>query len=133
MEQRRRPELKGRPTAVVQYNPWKVLNTSKKKNLRILYLNVFLNEGWWPYCSGIRSKEPWSNKALYYLRLQHLNCELKLIFRRCMRGDEARDKCPSITLVQVPVSHGKADLSIYRNAGSEVFKTLFVFHFLNLF
>nr|CAB3474305.1 unnamed protein product [Digitaria exilis] len=37
-----------------------------------------------------------------------------------MRGDEAKRVCPGINLVQVPVARGKADLSLYRSAGSEV-------------
>ena len=39
---------------------------------------------------------------------------------RSMRGDEAKRKCPDITLVQVPVSRGKANLTHYRQAGAEV-------------
>lgn len=37
-----------------------------------------------------------------------------------MRGEEAKQVCPQIQLVQVPVARGKADLNTYRNAGSEV-------------
>lgn len=37
-----------------------------------------------------------------------------------MRGDEAKKACPDIQLVQVPVARGKADLNLYRDAGSEV-------------
>lgn len=37
-----------------------------------------------------------------------------------MRGEEAKEVCPQVQLVQVPVARGKADLSGYRNAGSEV-------------
>ena len=37
-----------------------------------------------------------------------------------MRGDQAKEVCPQIQLVQVPVNRGKADLTVYRNAGSEV-------------
>lgn len=37
-----------------------------------------------------------------------------------MRGDEARQHCPSIELVPVPNVREKADLSKYRNAGKEV-------------
>lgn len=37
-----------------------------------------------------------------------------------MRGDEAKKVCPNIQLIQVPVARGKADLNLYRNAGSEV-------------
>nr|XP_043634126.1 DNA polymerase eta [Erigeron canadensis] len=44
--------------------------------------------------------------------------------KRSMRGDEAKKACPQIQLVQVPVSRGKADLTIYRNAGSEVVSIL---------
>ncbi|XP_009781660.1 DNA polymerase eta-like isoform X4 [Nicotiana tabacum] len=40
--------------------------------------------------------------------------------KRSMRGDEAKQVCPEIHLVQVPVARGKADLNSYRNAGSEV-------------
>ncbi|GAA0156678.1 DNA metabolism protein [Lithospermum erythrorhizon] len=43
---------------------------------------------------------------------------------RSMRGDEAKEVCPDIQLVQVPVGRGKADLTIYRNAGSEVVSIL---------
>ena len=38
-----------------------------------------------------------------------------------MRGDEAKQVCPQIQLVQVPVARGKADLNGYRNASSEVY------------
>ncbi|KAL7241615.1 hypothetical protein ACSBR1_014251 [Camellia fascicularis] len=44
--------------------------------------------------------------------------------KRSMRGDESKQVCPQIQLVQVPVARGKADLSIYRNAGSEVVSIL---------
>ena len=43
-----------------------------------------------------------------------------VLLRRNMRGDEARKHCPELQLVQVPTSHGKADLTIYRNSGSKV-------------
>jgi hypothetical protein len=46
----------------------------------------------------------------------------KLNFRS-MRGDEAKRVCPDIQLVQVPVARGKADLNLYRSAGSEVSST----------
>ncbi|KAM0875816.1 hypothetical protein ACQ4PT_036544 [Festuca glaucescens] len=40
--------------------------------------------------------------------------------KRSMRGDDAKNACPGINLVQVPVSRDKADLNVYRSAGSEV-------------
>ena len=44
--------------------------------------------------------------------------------KRNTRGNEARQKCPSIHLVQVPVRREKADLTRYRHAGAEVIKVL---------
>ncbi len=37
-----------------------------------------------------------------------------------MRGKEARKKCPELQLVQVPLTHGKAELGPYRAAGKQV-------------
>lgn len=37
-----------------------------------------------------------------------------------MRGDQARKACPELQLVQVPTAHGKADLTLYRDAGKQV-------------
>ncbi|BAS74421.1 Os01g0757800, partial [Oryza sativa Japonica Group] len=77
--QRRNPELRGQPTAVVQYNDWKG--------------------------GGLIA-------VSYEAR--------KFGVKRSMRGDEAKMVCPSINLVQVPVARDKADLNVYRSAGSEV-------------
>ena len=46
---------------------------------------------------------------------------------RNMRGDEARQKCPDIVLVKVPVERDKADLTKYRNAGKEVIQVFLQF------
>ena len=43
---------------------------------------------------------------------------------RSMRGAEAREKCPEIELVTVPVVREKANLSKYRKAGREVITVL---------
>ncbi|XP_031567727.1 DNA polymerase eta-like [Actinia tenebrosa] len=43
---------------------------------------------------------------------------------RSMRGDDAKEKCPDIELVQVPVARGKANLTPYREAGAEVIEVL---------
>lgn len=42
------------------------------------------------------------------------------VFCRGMRGDQARKVCPEVQLVQVPTAHGKADLTMYRDAGKKV-------------
>ncbi|KAF8390859.1 hypothetical protein HHK36_023158 [Tetracentron sinense] len=83
VEQRKQPELRGLPTAVVQYNSWKG--------------------------GGLIA-------VSYEAR--------KYGVKRSMRGDEAKKVCPEIQLVQVPVARGKADLNIYRHAGSEVVSIL---------
>ena len=43
-----------------------------------------------------------------------------LSWYRAMRGKEARKKCPELQLVQVPLTHGKAELGPYRAAGKQV-------------
>ena len=43
---------------------------------------------------------------------------------RNMRGEQAREKCPEIALITVPVNRGKADLGKYRKAGREVIEVL---------
>ncbi|RVW15769.1 DNA polymerase eta [Vitis vinifera] len=83
VEQRKQPDLRGLPTAVVQYNSWKG--------------------------GGLIA-------VSYEAR--------KFGVKRSMRGDEAKQVCPQIQLVQVPVARGKADLNVYRNAGSEVVSIL---------
>ncbi|KAM2792817.1 hypothetical protein PS2_004421 [Malus domestica] len=83
VEQRKQPDLRGLPTAVVQYNAWK-------------------------------------GGALIAVSYEARKCGVK----RSMRGSESKRVCPQIQLVQVPVARGKADLSTYRNAGSEVVSIL---------
>ncbi|KAK7839033.1 dna polymerase eta [Quercus suber] len=83
VEQRKQPDLRGLPTAVVQYNSWKG--------------------------GGLI--------AVSYEARKHG-------VKRSMRGDEAKQVCPEIQLVQVPVARGKADLNTYRSAGSEVVSIL---------
>ncbi|KAF3325477.1 DNA polymerase eta isoform X1 [Carex littledalei] len=79
VEQRKNPDLRGVPTAVVQYNSWK---------------------GGGLIAVGYEAR--------------------KFGVKRSMRGDEAKRVCPDLQLVQVPVARGKADLNLYRSAGSEV-------------
>ena len=43
---------------------------------------------------------------------------------RNMRGDDAKKKCPNVNLIYVQENRGKADLTIYREAGAEVIKVL---------
>jgi DNA polymerase eta len=43
---------------------------------------------------------------------------------RNLKGDDAKEKCPDVQLVKVPEKRGKADLTNYRRASSEVMKVL---------
>ncbi|XP_062161133.1 DNA polymerase eta isoform X2 [Alnus glutinosa] len=62
----------------------------------------------------------WKGGGLIAVSYEARKCGVK----RSMRGDEAKQVCPQIQLVQVPVARGKADLNTYRNAGSEVVSVL---------
>lgn len=83
VEQRKNPELRGKPCAVVQYKTWKG--------------------------GGVIA-------VSYEAR--------DFGVTRTMRGDEAKEKCPDITLVRVPEARGKANLTHYREAGAEVIAVL---------
>ncbi|XP_077249084.1 DNA polymerase eta-like [Tasmannia lanceolata] len=83
LEQRKQPDLRGLPSAVVQYNFWK-------------------------------------GGGLIAVSYEARKYGVKL----SMRGDEAKKVCPNIQLIKVPVARGKADLSLYRHAGSEVVSVL---------
>ncbi|XP_067006969.2 DNA polymerase eta [Anabrus simplex] len=83
VEARLNPSLKGKPLAVVQYNPW--------QGGGIIAVN-------------------------YEAR--------KFGVSRHIRGNEAKEKCPDIALVQVPEVRGKPDLTRYREAGREVVEVL---------
>ena len=42
--------------------------------------------------------------------------------KRNMRGQEAQSLCPGLRLARVREKNGKADLSVYREAGTRVFE-----------
>lgn len=110
VEQRKQPELRGLPTAVVQYNEWQgggliaVSYEARKFGVKRL---VWIRECFFPPILSIFFLFRWRKRCFGW------------VFRS-MRGDEAKAVCPQIQLVQVPVARGKADLNLYRSAGSEV-------------
>ena len=59
-------------------------------------------------------------KAGYRRELLGATASSCCLLRRGMRGDQARKVCPNVQLVQVPTAHGKADLTLYRDAGKLV-------------
>ncbi|GFR43922.1 hypothetical protein Agub_g5058, partial [Astrephomene gubernaculifera] len=94
----RNPALRGQPVAVIQYNPW------DKEALK----------------TALRPEDPRifndSNGSLIAVSYEARRFGVK----RNMSGQQARQLCPSLQLVQVPTAHGKADLGIYRQAGQQV-------------
>ncbi|KAK9866888.1 hypothetical protein WJX84_001766 [Apatococcus fuscideae] len=99
VEVQRDESLRGKPAGVMQYNPFGDLRTIKPEEPRIF------ND---------------SNGSLIAVGYEARAAGVK----RNMRGDEARKHCPEMQLVQVPTSHGKADLTIYRNSGLKVVNIL---------
>ncbi|CAL8468278.1 g7818 [Coccomyxa elongata] len=95
VELKQHPSLIGKPTAVVQYNPNGDLSTLRPDEERIFNR---------------------SNGSLIAVGYEARAKGVK----RGMRGDEARKACPDLNLVQVPVAHGKADLTLYRACGKQV-------------
>lgn len=92
------PMLCNKPCAVVQYNPFGDLTTLRPQDNRIMHTNG-------------------SIIAVSY--------EARVFgVKRNMRGYEAKKLCPDIILVQVPVNHSKADLTIYRNASNDIVNVL---------
>ncbi|KAG2498947.1 hypothetical protein HYH03_003137 [Edaphochlamys debaryana] len=98
VEQRRNPALRGQPVAVVQYNPW---DTEALKTALRPEDNRILND---------------SNGSIIAVSYE----ARKFGVKRNMMGQQARKLCPTLQLVQVPTAHGKADLTIYRQAGQQV-------------
>lgn len=91
--------LRGKPLGVVQYNPYGDLKTLSPDDDRLLHS---------------------SNGSLIAVSYEARAFGVK----RNMRGGEARTLCPELQLVQVPTAHGKADLTLYRQAGKRVLDVL---------
>ncbi|KAG5630918.1 hypothetical protein H5410_002635 [Solanum commersonii] len=106
VEQRKQQSLRGQPTAVVQYNSWQgggLIAVSYEARRFGVKRRVCL--------------------PMVLILIKHLRTEIFTCLSS-MRGDEAKQVCPEIHLVQVPVACGKADLNTYRNAGSEIVSIL---------
>lgn len=101
VERVRDPSLAGVPHGVSQYNPFEpggVTNLKPEDNRRV-------DDG-----NGSLIAVSYEARALGV--------------KRGMRGHDAKALAPALQVVQVPTSHGKADLSIYRAAGAQVLALL---------
>lgn len=100
VERRLRPELRGVPLAVVQYDA---------RSLHVADCP-----------SSDARRDDRSDGSLIAVSYEARAAGV----RRQMRGAEARTHCPQLALVRVPTAHGKADIRHYREAGEEVLATL---------
>lgn len=101
------PYLCKQPVAVVQYNPFGDLTSHDGPSNRSL-----------EHLIG-----PDTN--LYINSIIAVSYEARAVgVKRNMKANEAKKLCPNIILIQVPTSHGKADLSIYRHASDKIAKIL---------
>ena len=100
-------ELRGVPVAVSQYNPYGVLEEQSDWKARLVRT---------PNTQDAENSNGSLIAVSYEARAQGV--------KRNDRGMEAARKCPSLYIVVVPVKHGKADLTIYRQASKRVINVL---------
>jgi DNA polymerase eta len=112
------PSLVGVPLAVVQYNP-------------------FQGDGN-PGSSGVVSLPPQPSSARVAVRdgkvlmpsasngsIIAVSYEARARgVTRFFRGREAVNTCPELVLIQVPTSHGKSDMGVYRDYGARALKLI---------
>ena len=108
-EREANPSLIGLPVAVSQYNPLGNLKEVRREEIERRLIVTPEKPG-----SGDQ------NGSLIAVSYEARACEVK----RNMRVSEAVTQCPSLCVVQVPVKHGKADLTIYRHASERVLSKL---------
>lgn len=90
-------DLIDKPVAVVQYNPFGDLKSLAPTDNRIVTSGSLIAVSYEARAKGVK---------------------------RSMRGHEARQASPDLILIQVPTSHGKADLTIYRDASAKIVSVL---------
>eukprot|EP00978_Attheya_sp_CCMP212_P003205 scaffold6592_cov53-Attheya_sp.AAC.3 len=106
--------LRGVPVAVSQYNPY---GTLEDKLIHELDKRLV-------YCPG-RSQEKNDQACDANGCMIAVSYEARAAgVKRNDRGFDAIRKCPNLHIVQVPVKHGKADLTMYRNASRRVMNVL---------
>ena len=106
------PALIGVPVAVCQYNPHGDLRDRRSSDLeRRLIVRPSGGAG-----SAAAPPSPDANGSLIAVSYEARAAGV----RRNDRGLEAARKCPDLRIVQVPVRHGKTDLTMYRDASRRI-------------
>jgi len=102
------PSLRGRPVAVVQYNPFEQggVKSMSAQDVRARVLD--------------RGAKDFENHSLIAVSYEARACGVK----RQMRAGEAARLAPECVFVQVPTRRSKADLTSYRDAGAKVAQVL---------
>lgn len=117
------PQLSGVPVAVSQYNPYGTLQDMAATDVqgRWVVQGTSLGAAATNNNNNHRhNNNDNTNGSLIAVSYEARACRVQ----RNQRGCEARRLCPQLHIVQVPVKHGKADLTLYRNASKQVFHVL---------
>jgi len=107
-ERELRPELRGKPLGVSQYNPYGDLRDLSIEDPSRLVIE--------PNNNNNRNGNGSLIAVSYEARAQNV--------KRNDRGQDALKKCPDLYVMQVPMKHGKADLTIYRSASQRIMKVV---------
>jgi len=105
--------LLGVPVAVCQYNPYGNLRETSSEEVD---KRLIVRPGGKQHVDNNGD----TNGSLIAVSYEARAASVK----RSDRGREAVSKCPTLRIVQVPVRHGKADLSMYRDASYRVLNKL---------
>ena len=120
------PALRGLPVAVSQYNPYGDLTDRSLQDIHgrwVVQANPVVRRD-----DHDAAKTPPfqttgggdTNGSLIAVSYEARASGVK----RNQRGKEACQACPALNIVQVPVKHGKADLTLYRSASKRVMEAL---------
>ena len=114
------PSLLNQPVAVSQYNPFGNLHETQSSEIekRLIVRPVPPNAA--TSNARVAHRGGDNNGSMIAVSYEARGEGIK----RGDRGLDAVKKCPGLCIVQVPVKRGKADLTMYRNAGHRVMETL---------
>lgn len=124
------PALRGVPLAVSQYNPYGDLKDKALPHERWIVKGGAASTTTTTNPQSLSSSSP--SRSQQQQQQENTNGSLIAVsyearasgVKRNQRGKEACRACPQLHIVQVPVKHGKADLTLYRTASKRVMEIL---------